>query len=233
MIVCSTESLASLEPSEGMNMDRVGIAKTRRGDLETVVVYGATKTIVTRRRRREARPVQIEGVRWVVARVLSGFEFAVADDLAAVGFRSFAPHAVTVALRGRVGGGEQRRKALRETPVFAGYLFVGCPEGLLLAKLSHDRLLDVLTSVEARQSARVAEAVAMISKLHCAGVFDERTRRVAGYGVGEVVRIKDGPFAGYNGAIAALPHDMRIKVEISLFGRSVPVEMGPRQIERV
>jgi transcriptional antiterminator NusG len=51
--------------------------------------------------------------------------------------------------------------------------------------------------------------------------------------VGDTVRIMDGPFADFRGAIDEINQEKgKIKVLVSFFGREVPVELDFLQVER-
>ncbi|MFQ5587896.1 MAG: transcription termination/antitermination protein NusG [Nitrospiria bacterium] len=48
------------------------------------------------------------------------------------------------------------------------------------------------------------------------------------------VRIIDGPFLGFNGVVDEVnTHQEKVKVLVSIFGRSTPVELGFLQVEKV
>ena len=51
--------------------------------------------------------------------------------------------------------------------------------------------------------------------------------------IGEVVRIKDGAFENFEGAIQEIDNERgKLKLMVSIFGRSTPVELEFWQVER-
>jgi len=61
----------------------------------------------------------------------------------------------------------------------------------------------------------------------------EKPRPKTLFEAGELVRIIDGPFTDFNGTVEEVDYEKnRLRVEVSIFGRTTPVELDFHQIEK-
>ncbi|WP_066058618.1 transcription termination/antitermination protein NusG [Robertmurraya korlensis] len=62
----------------------------------------------------------------------------------------------------------------------------------------------------------------------------EQTRIDVNFELGEMVQVKEGPFANFTGSIEEIDKDKaKVKVLVNMFGRDTPVELEFTQIEKI
>jgi transcription termination/antitermination protein NusG len=121
--------------------------------------------------------------------------------------RKFFPGYVLIELESPLE--DETLQMIKETPKVTG--FVG--GGTVPIPLTNEEVESLLKQVDAGQ-AEPREQIKFIK--------------------GDNVRIIDGPFLGFNGVVDEADHDhSRLKVMVSIFGRSTPVELGFLQVERI
>jgi len=60
-----------------------------------------------------------------------------------------------------------------------------------------------------------------------------RPRHKVEFQVGELVRVKEGPFADFNGSVEEVNYEKnKLRVSVTIFGRATPVELDFNQVEK-
>ncbi|ARC54628.1 transcription antiterminator NusG [Candidatus Riesia pthiripubis] len=75
------------------------------------------------------------------------------------------------------------------------------------------------------------EVISVINRLEQSG--DKPKPKIL-FEPGEVIRVNSGPFADFNGVTEEVDYEKsRLKVSVSIFGRSTPVELDFNQVEKL
>lgn len=70
--------------------------------------------------------------------------------------------------------------------------------------------------------------------LHQIELYKEKPKPKIEFEIGERVKVKEGPFESYEGEVDEVdPEKGRLKINISVFGRSTPVDLEYWQVERL
>ena len=119
--------------------------------------------------------------------------------------RKFFPGYVLV----RMDMNEQSYHLVKNTPKVTGFLGAG-NKPAPISQAEADRILH-----------QVKEGV-------------ERPKPSVTFDIGEEVRVNDGPFQSFNGVVEDVDEERaRVKVSVSIFGRSTPVELEYGQVEKL
>ncbi|MCY4593054.1 MAG: transcription termination/antitermination protein NusG [Alphaproteobacteria bacterium] len=173
--------------------------------------------------------------RWYVVHVYSGFEKRVAQTLSEQARAQEMDDLIEEVLVPTEEVIEMRRGARRSTErkFFPGYVLVKMemtPQSQHLVQTqpkvtgflgSSGRPTPLSESDAARIKRQVAEGV-------------ERPRPRVTFEIGEQVRVADGPFSSFNGFVEDVDEERaRLKVAVSIFGRSTPVDLEYGQVEKM
>jgi transcriptional antiterminator NusG len=173
--------------------------------------------------------------RWFVVHAYSGFEKSVQRALTERIARSeiveqFGKILVPVEEVVEMKGGQ---KAICERKFFPGYVLVEMEmtdESWHLVK-STPKVTGFVGGTAMRPTPITQKEVDAILLQVQEGV--EKPRPKVLFEVGELVRVKDGPFTDFNGTVEDVNYDKsKLRVAVTIFGRATPVELEFGQVEK-
>lgn len=125
-------------------------------------------------------------------------------------------------------------KAVTERRLFPGYVFVEMEmtdDTWHLVK-NTSKVTGFIGGKSNKPTPIAPHEVAKIMQQVQEGV--EKPRPKVLYEVGEVIRIKDGPFTDFNGNVEEVNYEKsKVRVTVTIFGRATPVELDFSQVEKV
>ncbi len=125
------------------------------------------------------------------------------------------------------------QKTISERKFFPGYLLVEMEmtdETWHLVK-NTPKVTGFLGGTAMKPSPISQKEVDTIMQQMQAGV--EKPRPKVLFEVGEAVRVKEGPFTDFNGMVEDVNYDKsKLRVAVTIFGRSTPVELSFGQVEK-
>jgi transcriptional antiterminator NusG len=175
------------------------------------------------------------GMQWYIIHTYSGFEKKVKESLesrvAAFGLqdkigRVIIPVEDVVEVRGG-------KKVVSERMSYPGYVLVemDLDEHTWHIVRSTPRVTGFVGSGATPSPLSEQEVEAIITRTH---VPADRPKPKVVFERNEQVRIVDGPFANFNGVVEDIdPDHSRLKVSVTIFGRSTPVELDFASVEKL
>jgi transcriptional antiterminator NusG len=176
------------------------------------------------------------GMRWYVVHAYSGMEKAVERNLqerierggmhGKFG-RILVPTEEVVELK-------NGKKAVSQRRFFPGYVLVEMlmdDESWHLVK--HTSKVTGFVGGAKNRPAPISEAEVMkIVNQMQEGI--EKPKPKVEWIAGELVRVKDGPFTDFNGAVEDVNYEKsKVRVSVTIFGRATPVELDFAQVEKI
>jgi transcription termination/antitermination protein NusG len=173
--------------------------------------------------------------RWYVIHVYSGFERKVADSIEEQALQSHLSEEIEKVLVPMEEVVEMRRgeKINAERKFFPGYVLVkmDMSDQSWHLVMNTPKVTGFLGSRGRPTPISEAEANRIIHQVE-EGI--ERPKPSITFDIGEQVRVSDGPFASFNGMVEDVDEEKaRLKVSVSIFGRSTPVELEYSQVEKL
>ena len=176
------------------------------------------------------------GLRWYVVHAYSGMEKAVERNLRERIDRSGVQHKFGRILvpTEEVVELKNGKKSVTERRFFPGYVLVEMlMEDETWHLVKHTSKVTGFVGGARNRPAPISEAEVMKIVNQMQDGIDKPRPKVL-WQVGELVRVKDGPFTDFNGAVEEVNYEKsKVRVSVTIFGRATPVELDFAQVEKV
>ena len=173
--------------------------------------------------------------RWYIIHAYSGFENKVRDQILAEAERiglSALVEAIEVPTE-QITEVRRGKKIKAERKFFPGYVLakLNMNDDVYHLVKNTPKVTGFLGAGSKPQPITEAEAARILNtKEELAAAPKKRVS--VDYEIGDQVKVLDGPFASFNGAVEELDFEKnRVKVSVSIFGRATPVELDFEQVE--
>ena len=175
---------------------------------------------------------------WYVVRAISGKENKVKNyietEISRLGLSEFVeevlvPTEKVVQIR-------NGKKVNKERVYFSGYIMV---KASLVGEVPHvirsvNGVIGFLGEVKGGDPVplRKSEVNRMLGKVDELAIQDDNV--AIPFNIGEIIKVIDGPFNGFNGSIENVNEEKRkLEVMVKIFGRKTPLELSFMQVEKV
>lgn len=210
-----------LERAAAINLDRAWIASERQSNQSAI----QRRFLTTAAGKAESTKL------WFVVRVASGCDKAVHNLLLEAGIQSWIP-TYTEQMAAR----KSAPKIMKEVMACRGYLFVFIVPGPdSWAGLKGVKGVEAILGdgknplpVDVKKINKFMEKLAIESAMQ-----GDKKKATTAFKAGEHVRVVDGPFSSFFGLVIECLERGSARVEVTIFGRSTPVEMDLDQFEKV
>jgi transcriptional antiterminator NusG len=173
--------------------------------------------------------------RWYVIHVYSGFERQVADKIEEKALQSHLSEEIEKVLVPMEEVVEMRRgeKVNAERKFFPGYVLVNM-------EMSDQSWHLIMNTAKVTGFLGPRDRPTPISEAEANRIINQVEEGIARpkpsitFDIGEQVLVSDGPFASFNGMVEDVDQEKaRLKVSVSIFGRSTPVDLEYSQVEKL
>ncbi len=184
----------------------------------------------------EQNPQAAEGMRWYVIHAYSGMEKSVKKGLEERISRSGMTEKFgrTLVPSEEVIEVKSGSRTVTERRFFPGYVLIEMEmtdESWHLVK-NTPKVTGFVGGIRNRPSPISTAEVQKIMDQMQAGVDKPKPKTL--FEIGEMVRVKEGPFTDFNGHVEEVNYDKsRLRFSVTIFGRGTPVELEFGQVEKM